>query len=87
MAYGDHGLIDTLKTWYGDQSMDDDTMQAVADDWFLKAAPNDRHNTLMSLKATLDEDVSSPNLRQRVPILQMYRRLSTMEQNLRRLGK
>jgi hypothetical protein len=89
MAYGDHDLLDAFKTFHGDSSMDDDTMQVLADDWFVrKATPYERRSTLLTLKKTLEEeDTSSSNLRQRAPLLQMYRRLSTYEQNLRRLGK
>ena len=36
MAYGDHDLLDAFKTFHGDSSMDDDTMQVLADDWFVR---------------------------------------------------
>jgi hypothetical protein len=88
MAYGDHYFLDRWKTWRGDSSMDDETMQALADDWFVKASPYERRTTLLSLKGMLEEeDVSVSNLRQRAPLLNMYRRLSTYDQNLHRLKK
>ena len=87
MAYGDHKFIDTWKTWCGDSSMDDDTMQVLADDWFVKASPHDRRTTLLSLKNILEEDISRSELRQRAPLLNMYRRLNTYDQNLHRLKK
>jgi len=87
MAYGDHKFLDTYKAWLGDASMDDDTMQTLADDWFVKASPYDRRTTLVSLKGILEEDVSSSELRQRAPLLNMYRRLSTYDQNLSRLKR
>ena len=42
MAFNDHPLVDHLKTFYGDADMADEQMQAVADDWFLKASPLER---------------------------------------------
>jgi hypothetical protein len=57
MAYGDHDLLDAFKTFHGDSSMDDDTMQVLADDWFVrKATPYERRSTLLTLKKTLEEE-------------------------------
>ena len=87
MAFNDHPLVDHLKTFYGDADMADEQMQAVADDWFLKASPLERQQTLISIKATLDEQSESTTLRQKVPLLQLNRRLSAIEANLKRLGR
>ena len=62
MSYGDHKFIDTWKTWCGDLSMDDDTMQVLADEWMIKANPHARRTTLMSLKSILEEEDVSSNL-------------------------
>jgi hypothetical protein len=87
MAFSDHPLIDHLKTFYGDSDMPDEQLQAVADDWFLKASSLERQQTLISIKATLDEQSDSTTLRQKVPLLQLNRRLSAIEANLKRLGR
>ena len=75
MAFNDHPLVDHLKTFYGDSDMPDEQMQAVADDWFLKASPLERSQTLIAIKAELDQASDSTTLRQRVPLLQLNRRL------------
>jgi hypothetical protein len=87
MAFSDHPLVDHLKAFYGDADMADEQMQAVADDWFLKASPLERSQTLIAIKQTLDEPGESATLRQRVPLIQLNRRLSAIEANLRRLNK
>ena len=76
MAFNDHPLIDHLKTFYGDSDMPDEQLQATADDWFLKASSLERQQTLIAIKATLDEQSDSTTLRQKVPLLQLNRRLS-----------
>ena len=87
MAFNDHPLVDHLKTFYGNPDMPDEEMQAVADDWFLRASATERQQTLISIKATLDEQSDSTTLRQKVPLLQLNRRLSALEANLKRLGR
>jgi hypothetical protein len=87
MAFNDHPLVDHLKSFYGDADMADEQMQAIADDWFLKATPLERSQTLIAIKATLDEQSDSTTLRQKVPLLQLNRRLSAIEANLKRLGR
>jgi hypothetical protein len=87
VAYGDHKFLDDFKTWCGNSSMSDAEMQAHADDWFVKASPYERRSTLLSLKNILEEDISRSELRQRAPLLNMYRRLNTYDQNLHRLKK
>ena len=87
MAYNDLPLIDHLKCHHGDSDMSDERLAAVGDDWFLKASPLERQQTLISIKATLDEQSDSTTLRQKVPLLQLNRRLSAIEANLKRLGR
>jgi hypothetical protein len=87
MAFNDEKLVDTLKTFYGNRDMSDEEMQAIAEDWFLKASPLERSQTLISIKATLDEQSDSTTLRQKVPLVQLNRRLSAIEANLKRLGR
>jgi hypothetical protein len=67
--------------------MADEELQAVADDWYLKASSVERSQTLVAIKATLDEQSESTTLRQKVPLLQLNRRLSAIEANLKRLGR
>jgi hypothetical protein len=87
MAFNDHPLVDHLKSFYGNADMPDEEMQAVADDWFLKASPVERRETLISIKAELDQASGSASLRQMVPLIQLNRRLSAIEANLKRLGR
>jgi hypothetical protein len=87
MAFSDLPLIDHLKSFYGNADMEDGQLQAVADLWFLKATPRERQDTLVAIKQTLDQESGSASLRQMVPLVQLQRRLTAVEQNLKRLGK
>jgi hypothetical protein len=87
MAFSDHPLIDHLKSFHGESDMSDEKLQEISDHWFLKASPLERQQTLISIKATLDEQSNSTTLRQKVPLLQLNRRLSALEANLKRLGR
>jgi predicted secreted hydrolase len=80
-------LIDHLKCHHGDSDMSDERLQEICDDWFLKASPLERQQTLISVKAELDQVSDSTTLRQRVPLVQLNRRLSAIEANLKRLGR
>ena len=65
MAFSDHPLIDHLKVFHGNGDMPDEELQAISDDWFLKASSLERSQTLIAIKQTLDEPGDSATLRQR----------------------
>jgi hypothetical protein len=87
MAYNDLPLIDHLKCFHGNSDMQDEELQQICDDWFVRASSLERQQTLISIKAELDQVSDSTTLRQRVPLIQLNRRLSAIEANLKRLGR
>jgi hypothetical protein len=87
MAFSDHALVDHLKVFHGNSNMSDEQLQEISDHWFLKATPLERQQTLITLEATLDEPGTGATLRQRVPLVQLNRRLSAIAANLERLGR